>query len=125
MPHNWASAECVRYLRHSLAVEDGRDLRLLAGISDPELAGSEPLQIRSSPTRFGRLDLTLEPLTRNSGWRLKYKRASGPAPSNLILPARLGRQFQFSAITGTGSRTEGGRVLVETGASSWEAVWKI
>jgi hypothetical protein len=73
-------------------LEDGRDLRLLAGIGDPELAGSEPLQIRSSPTRFGRLDLTLEPLTRNSG---------------------------------TGTRTEGERVLVETGASSWEAVWKI
>jgi hypothetical protein len=61
IPHNWASAECVRYLRHSLALEDGRDLRLLAGIGDPELAGSEPLQIRSSPTRFGRLDLTLDP----------------------------------------------------------------
>ena len=24
MPHNWASAECVLYLRHMLALEDGR-----------------------------------------------------------------------------------------------------
>ena len=32
MPHNWASAECVLYLRHMLALEDGHSLRLLAGI---------------------------------------------------------------------------------------------
>jgi hypothetical protein len=42
MPHNWASAECVLYLRHMLALEDGRDLRLLAGVGDFELASAEP-----------------------------------------------------------------------------------
>ena len=31
MPHNWASAECILYLRHMLALEDGQALRLLAG----------------------------------------------------------------------------------------------
>jgi hypothetical protein len=32
IPHNWASAECIFYLRNMLALEDGRDLRLLAGV---------------------------------------------------------------------------------------------
>ena len=38
MPHNWASAECIRYVRHMLALEDAAHLRLLAGITDGELA---------------------------------------------------------------------------------------
>ena len=65
MPHNWASAECVLYLRHMLALEDARDLRLLAGVGDFELAAGEPMSIAQSPTRFGRIDMYLEPLDRH------------------------------------------------------------
>src|SRR5213079_836936 len=32
MPHNWASAECVRYLRHMFLLEDGPRMRLLEGM---------------------------------------------------------------------------------------------
>ena len=42
MPHNWASAECVRYLRHMLALEDGNGLRLLNGITTADLNGKAP-----------------------------------------------------------------------------------
>jgi hypothetical protein len=67
MPHNWASAECVLYLRHMLALEDGGSLRLLTGIGKPELATGEPFAIAGSPTRFGRISLRLEPLGRERG----------------------------------------------------------
>ena len=86
MPHNWASAECVLYLRHMLALEDGASLRLLAGIGEPELAAGEPFSIAGSPTRFGRISLRLEPLGRQRGWRIEFEREPGPAPASVVLP---------------------------------------
>ncbi len=124
MPHNWASAECVRYLRHMLALEDGNSLRLLAGIGGPELAGGDSMQIRGSPTRFGRIDITLEPARRNSQWHLKFQRAAGPAPSRVVLPEHLGRKFPFVAAQGASTRTENDQILIDPQAQSWEATWK-
>ena len=124
MPHNWASAECVLFLRHMLALEDGRDLRLLAGMGDFELAGGEPLSLVQSPTRFGRIDLNLEPLDGRDGWRLKFQRGTGPAPANIHIPATLGNRWRFSKIAGAEVRRQGDVLLVTPGAASWEAVWK-
>jgi hypothetical protein len=89
MPHNWASAECVLYLRHMLALEDGQSLRLLAGIGEPELAAGEPFAISGSPTRFGRISMRLEPLGRKRGWQIHFEREPGPAPASVILPRGL------------------------------------
>jgi hypothetical protein len=89
MPHNWASAECVLYLRHMLALEDSASLRLLAGIGGPELAAGEPFAIAGSPTRFGRISLRLEPLGRKRGWRLDFEREPGPTPASIVLPLGL------------------------------------
>ena len=124
MPHNWASAECVLYLRHMLALEDGRDLRLLAGVGDFELASAEPLSVTQSPTRFGRIDLTLEPLDRHAGWRMKFQRGTGPEPANVYMPATLGTRWRFDKITGAEVRRQGEVLLVTPSAASWEVVWK-
>jgi hypothetical protein len=107
-----------------LVLEDAWNLRLLAGIGDPELAVPEPLRLRSSPTRFGRIEVMVEPLDRNSGWRLKFRRGPGPAPANLTMPALLGSRLRFANLTGAGSRVEGERIVVDTQARSWEARWK-
>lgn len=124
MPHNWASAECIRYLRHMLALEDGGHLRLMAGVTAAELAPGKPYRLAGTPTRFGRVSLNLEPLDGNQGWRLSYERAPGPAPAKLSLPAGLGAHFQFSKIEGAHSRTEADLVLVDAAASKWTAYWK-
>jgi hypothetical protein len=124
MPHNWASAECVRYLRHMLALEDGRDLRLLAGVGDSELAGGTPLSVAQSPTRFGRVDMTLEPLDGHAGWRLKFRRGAGRAPAEVHIPAILGSGWRFATITGAEARQQGSIMLVTPSAASWEAGWK-
>jgi hypothetical protein len=125
MPHNWASAECILYLRHMLALEDGPALRLLAGVADFELADGDPLSIAQSPTRFGRLDMNLEPLDRHQGWRLKFQRGSGPTPANVLLPQTLASRFRFAEIHGAQARLEGNTVFVTPGAAAWEAVWKV
>jgi hypothetical protein len=124
MPHNWASAECVLYLRHRLALEDGCDLRLLAGIGDAELCESEALRITQSPTRFGRIDLALEPLERQTGWRCTFHRDAGPAPATVQLPAALGTDLEFATIKGAEARRQGDTLLVTPGAPAWEVVWK-
>ncbi len=124
MPHNWASAECVLYLRHMLALEDGQALRLLAGIGDAELASGEPVNLAQSPTRFGRINMELEPLDRRQGWRLKFQRGSGPAPASLQLPLTLATGLRFAEVRGAESRVEGGAVLVTPSAIVWEAMWK-
>jgi len=105
MPHNWASAECVLYLRHMLALEDGRSLRLLAGIGKPELAAGEPFAISGSPTRFGRISMRLEPLGRERGWRLDFEREAGPTPASIVLPP--------------------GFAPVDPAARKWSATWAV
>src|SRR5580698_8523182 len=56
MPHNWASAECIRYLRHMLVLEDGPSMRLLEGVGT-NLDPARQFSLEQTPTRFGRVAL--------------------------------------------------------------------
>ncbi len=109
MPHNWASAECVLYLRHMLALEDGSRLRLLEGIGAPEMSMREPFRLKNTPTRFGPVSLELIP--EGSRWRLQFERGSGPAPSAVTLPKTLG-----------GLRLSSG-AKIDPGAAMFTATW--
>jgi hypothetical protein len=122
MPHNWASAECVRYLRHMLALEDGQSLRLLNGITPADLTLSARYSLRSSPTRFGRIDLELEPLDVR-GWRLRFDRDAGPPPSSVSLPQAIG-VLQVKEVIGAGSEITGAVVEVDPAAKKWDAFLK-
>ena len=124
MPHNWASAECIRYLRHMLALEDGDSLRLLEGIAPEELSANVPIQLKGTPTRFGRVDLALEPLDAKSGWRLDFSRAQGETPARITLPARLGGIVNFAKVEGAQVRREGETIVVNPQTQRWSAFWK-
>lgn len=124
MPHNWASAECVLFLRHMLALEDGGSLRLLAGVGNFELAAAEPYSLASSPTCFGGVSLNLEPIEREQGWRLKFERGEGPDPQRVELPEALGTRFRFSDLSGARTTRSGSVVLIDPEARSWAAVWR-
>ncbi|MGI8906239.1 MAG: hypothetical protein ACR2IE_07095 [Candidatus Sumerlaeaceae bacterium] len=123
MPHNWASAECIRYLRHMLALEDGVKLRLLAGITDSELSYDSSYSITESPTRFGRVSLRLAPQNSGKSWRLEFRRSHGPAPAQVRLPARLGSRFVFAEAKGAADTRDGQAVLLTPEAASWSATW--
>ena len=118
MPHNWASAECVRYLRHMLALEDGKSLRLLNGITAAELIPTAHYSLQNSPTRFGRINLELEPAGAR-GWRLRFERASGLSPSSVSLPANIG-PLQVKKVIGAGSKINGGIVEVDPREEKWD-----
>ena len=124
MPHNWASAECILYLRHMLVLEDGQSLRLLEGVGSPELDGLEPFKLVESPTRFGRVSVQLEPEGKGAGWTLRFSRTSGPNPERVVLPALLGARFKFSEVRGAQQKREGKDILVVPEAASWTATWK-
>jgi hypothetical protein len=121
MPHNWASAECVRYLRHMLALEAGESLRLLEGITQAELDGSAPYALHNSPTRFGRINLVLEGAA-PGGWHLKFERLPGPQPQSVVVPTTLGR-FRFQQSIGASSRITQGEIQIDPASQTWEATW--
>jgi hypothetical protein len=119
MPHNWASAECVRYLRHMLVLEDGARLRLLEGISQADQAYS----LQQTPTRFGRVDLALEPAGQTSA---KVQFALQGKPSNLD-SVQLPQAFaamRLTSIEGAKFKLSAGRILVDPQATRWTAVYR-
>ncbi len=124
MPHNWASAECVRFLRHMLALEDGSALRLLAGVGEYELRGGHPFGLAGSPTRFGRVSLHLEPLDAGRGWRLAFQRQTGAAPGSVTLPASLGPRFRFAELAGAEFTTQENSIRVDPEKKTWAAIWR-
>jgi len=59
MPHNWASAEFIRLVRHLLIFERGEGLDLLPGLP-PEWRGPGCVtRLDKTPTRFGPVSLLL------------------------------------------------------------------
>lgn len=124
MPHNWASAECILYLRHMFAMEDGRSLRLLAGLTDNPLSYSEPVTLEQTPSRFGRLNLHLTPSPGSQRWRLEFSRGSGAAPSRIELPATIAQNASFSMVEGAKFERRGDAILIDGDVNSFAAEWK-
>jgi hypothetical protein len=59
MPHNWASAEFIRLIRHLVILERGTELHLLEGLP---LAWTKPAaetRLKDMPTSFGSMSLDL------------------------------------------------------------------
>jgi hypothetical protein len=120
MPHNWASAECVRYLRHMLVLEDGGTLRLLEGLDHADLIVRQPFAVTATPTRFGRISLRMEP-TGTRGWKLHFTRSDGPAPERVTFRARLSSVLTFDDLRGAAIRHNNGTIDVDPAAREWTA----
>ncbi len=123
MPHNWASAECVRYLRHMLLLEDGTQLRFLEGMKTPKLREQERYRLEHTPTRFGRVTLSLEPLANKQGWKLDVGLEPGQRPGTVEVPhAIFGRQFD--RIVGAKFQILDQTVMVDPEARTWSVFWR-
>ncbi|MCB9136658.1 MAG: hypothetical protein H6636_14635, partial [Anaerolineales bacterium] len=59
MPHNWASAEFIRLVRHLLVFERGDHLEILPALPDEWLQPGAEIKLETTPTRFGPVDLSL------------------------------------------------------------------
>jgi hypothetical protein len=60
MPHNWASAEFIRMVRHLLILERGDELHLLHGLPHVWTRPGNKTKMLEIPTSFGPLSLMLE-----------------------------------------------------------------
>jgi hypothetical protein len=122
MPHNWASAECVRYLRHMLVLEDGPRMRMLEGMIPSNSSAHDPFRLERTPTRFGRVTLDLEPLT-SKGWKLEATFEPAQSPNTVEIPVSMnGRQFE--RVVGANSQINRGKVMIDPGARKWTAFWR-
>jgi len=123
MPHNWASAECVRYLRHRLVLEDGRHLRLLEGFATDSMEDAKPMSLANTPTRFGRVKLEMEPDGTRAGWRLSFVIDGEEPPGSVALPATIsGKRFQRAE--GCKYHEQGGKIMIDPAAKKWSASWR-
>jgi hypothetical protein len=123
MPHNWASAECIRYLRHMLVLEDDRKLRLLEGLSISDLQVRQPFSLSATPTRFGRVSLDAEPLGLR-GWKLQFRRSEGTPPESVEIRESLLPGVELNEISGASwRRAVNGMVSVDGRAQQWTATW--
>jgi len=125
MPHNWASAECVRYLRHALALEDGQKLRLLDGLAAEDARSRQPFALTETPTRFGRISLEAEPVGAK-GWKVHFRRGEGPAPEAVELREDVFPGVRLSRVEGAAMRNGAdGVVSIDAAAKEWTAHWMV
>ena len=87
MPHNWASAEFIRLVRHLLVFERGDDLELLPAVPKHWLATGKSIRVESTPTRFGRVDLHVE--AEPDRLVISFRRHPGHAAYPARTPARV------------------------------------
>jgi len=121
MPHNWASAECVRYLRHMLVLEDGVSLRLLAGLPS-RLDEGEVFSLERTPTRFGRVNLSLQPLDGAKGWKLDFELDAKNRPETIELPAMIASK-RLNRVVSAAFVSRKGTVEIDPKSSKWSAFW--
>jgi hypothetical protein len=121
MPHNWASAECVRYLRHMLVLEDGARMRLLEGIIPTSSVERHPFRLDRTPTRFGQVNLDLEPIASN-GWKLDFALDPAEHPQSVEVPLNIAGRH-FNRLVGANFHAEFGKVMIDPNANNWTAFW--
>jgi len=60
MPHNWASAEFIRLIRHLMILERGSELHLLEGLPTTWTRPGDTIHLTQIPTSFGEMSLRIE-----------------------------------------------------------------
>lgn len=123
MPHNWASAECVRYLRQMLVLEDGRRLRFLEGMIPTSFREQQAFHLEHTPTRFGRVTLRIEPLDNRRGWKLDVAIQPSQRPETVELPVSIAG-LQFVRVLNAKYQSKGRRVMIDPDARNWTAFWR-
>ncbi|HEU5103451.1 MAG TPA: hypothetical protein VFU22_30730, partial [Roseiflexaceae bacterium] len=80
MPHNWASAEFIRLVRHLLVFEVGDTLHVLPGLPAEWRVPGKTLRLERTPTRFGPITLEVSfaedggcraTVTRDTSWPIQ------------------------------------------------------
>ncbi len=85
MPHNWASAECIRLVRHSLILERGNELHLLSGMPAAWAKPGAITRARDIATEIGPVSLELRVSADGSEARLKLTPPKRTPPRRILV----------------------------------------
>lgn len=92
MPHNWASAEFIRLVRHLLFLERGRELHLLEGLPRSWTKAAGVTCLVDVPTTFGEIGLRMEMSADGKSATIHIRPPRRQAPEKLVLHLeRFGR----------------------------------
>ncbi|GAA2643897.1 hypothetical protein GCM10010307_48000 [Streptomyces vastus] len=100
MPHNWASAEFIRLVRHLLIFERGAGLDLLPGAPAHWFRPGAEIRVEGTPTRFGRVDLDVHAGEGRLEIRV-LRQGPGTTPARLLLPARFSHGIRLDGAEAT------------------------
>jgi hypothetical protein len=97
-------------------------------IGIPELKAEKAMSLTYTPTRWGRVTVTLEPVDINT-WKTHFKReefdeSTMPKLDYVMMPRKLAGKYYFDKITGAKGFKEGQRSFVRAEDKEWECTWK-
>jgi hypothetical protein len=85
MPHNWASAEFIRLVRHSLILERGNELHLFEGMPACWARARSVTKLRDIATEFGPVSLEFRVSQDGSSGVLKLTPPQRTPPARIVL----------------------------------------
>ncbi|MBM3890077.1 MAG: hypothetical protein FJ388_13260 [Verrucomicrobia bacterium] len=85
MPHNWASAEFIRLVRHALALERGDDLHLFEALPAKWARPGAVTRLRDIATEFGPLSLDLRVSAAGASAHLRLQPPRRTLPRRIVL----------------------------------------
>jgi hypothetical protein len=85
MPHNWASAEFIRLVRHTLLLERGHDLHLFEAMPPSWARPGAVLRLRDIVTEFGPVTLDFRVSKDGSTAHLKLEPPQRTPPQRIVL----------------------------------------
>jgi hypothetical protein len=85
MPHNWASAEFIRLVRHLLVLERGNDLHLLEGMPAKWASPGAVTRLKDMPTEFGPMSLEFRVAADGQTARLRIDPPARSRPEHIYL----------------------------------------
>ncbi len=85
MPHNWASAEFIRLVRHLLILERGEDLHVFEALPAEWLRPHATLRLRDVMTEFGPISLELRIDAGRTAARLRVEPPRRNPPRRILL----------------------------------------
>jgi hypothetical protein len=107
MPHNWASAEFIRLVRHLLVLERGDQLHLFEGLPRGWLRPGKSIRVEGVTTEFGPLSLVLRVAADGSSAVLSVDPPRRTPPERIVVHlAGLGGRGTIALPTDSASQRE-------------------
>ncbi|MEK7358379.1 MAG: hypothetical protein AAB250_18175, partial [Bdellovibrionota bacterium] len=107
MPHNWASGEFIRLVRHMIALERGDRLVLFEGIPAKWLVAGGEIQLRDIATEFGHLTVSARVSSDGRTVDIEMKElGQGIQPGEPVVNLAVFKQAGFKDVNGQPLPTE-------------------